>query len=78
METVLLKTDTFLNNPCPVQGAPIKTEDMEKYSLDTNKKTLFENSCIPFAIYQFVNRRVVTIALSQGFCELFGLSKASL
>ena len=75
METVLLKTDTFLNNPCPVQGAPIKTEDMEKYSLDTNKKTLFENSCIPFAIYQFVNRRVVTIALSQGFCELFGLSK---
>ncbi len=26
----------------------------------------------PFAVYQFVDRRVVTLVLSDGFCELFG------
>ena len=27
---------------------------------------------VPFAIYQFINKRVVTLVLSDGFCELFG------
>ena len=31
-----------------------------------------ENSMMPFAIYQFIDKRVVTVALSKGFCKLFG------
>ena len=27
---------------------------------------------MPFAIYQFIDKRVVTVALSKGFCKLFG------
>ena len=32
-----------------------------------------ENTDIPLAIYQFINKRVVTLVLSKGFFELFGL-----
>ena len=45
---------------------------MEKYVLDATEKKHIENSRIPFAIYQFVDKHVVTLALSAGFCELFG------
>ena len=31
-----------------------------------------EASRMPFAVYQFVDRRVVTLILSDGFCDLFG------
>ena len=27
---------------------------------------------IPFAVYQYIDKRVATIALSQGFCDEFG------
>ena len=33
---------------------------------------LLESMQQPLAVYQFVDKRVVTIALSDGFCELFG------
>ncbi len=46
---------------------------MERYQYKTNELALIEESCIPFAVYQFLDRRVVTIALSAGFCELFAL-----
>ena len=45
---------------------------MKKYTYDPPEFNLIEQSVIPFAIYQFVNKRVVTIALSKGFMELFG------
>ncbi len=45
---------------------------MEKYRYDNRELTLIENCCIPFAIYQFLNNRVVTIALSDGLLETFG------
>ena len=45
---------------------------MEKYSYDEKQRQIIEHSCIPLAIYQFINHRVVTIALSDGFIELFG------
>ncbi len=32
-----------------------------------------ENTDVPLAIYQFINKRVVTLVLSKGFFELFGL-----
>lgn len=44
---------------------------MERYEYQAEKRSLLERSRIPFAIYQFINRRVVTLILSDGFCELF-------
>lgn len=47
---------------------------MGKYEYtDIERKTL-ERSRAPFAIYQFVDRKVVTLILTDGFCELFGYS----
>ena len=45
---------------------------MDKYRFSDTEQALMEGLEIPFAIYQFINRRVVTIALSKGFCDLFG------
>lgn len=45
---------------------------MEKYQFATNERTLMEKSRIPFAVYQFIEKRVVTLILSDGFCSLFG------
>lgn len=45
---------------------------MERYCITEQLKSVYEGLQQPFAIYQFVNRRVVTIVLSDGFCELFG------
>ncbi|MBQ3295061.1 MAG: EAL domain-containing protein [Erysipelotrichaceae bacterium] len=44
----------------------------KKYSFDKNVKGLLENLSIPFAIYQFIDKKVVTILLSKGFCDEFG------
>lgn len=45
---------------------------MDKYAFDAVELSLMERSCIPLAVYQFIDRRVVTCALSDGFCRLFG------
>ncbi len=45
---------------------------MERYRYSDAEFRLIENSCLSFAIYQFIDHRVVTIALSQGFLDLFG------
>ena len=45
---------------------------MERYVFTAEKKAALEGLRQPFAIYQFVNKRVVTLVLSEGFCELFG------
>jgi diguanylate cyclase (GGDEF)-like protein len=45
---------------------------LEKYQYDNAEMAFMEESCIPFAVYQFINKRVVTIVLSQGFMDLFG------
>ena len=47
---------------------------MERYRLPEQEQKLFESLAQPFAVYQFLDKRVVTIALSDGFCELFGYS----
>ncbi len=44
---------------------------MERYHFNEQLQTAFEGLQQPFAIYQFLNKRVVTIVLSDGFCELF-------
>ena len=45
---------------------------MEKYRYSDEELALIENSSVPFAIYQFINKRVVAIALSKGFIEMAG------
>ena len=45
---------------------------MEKYSFSETERSLMEGSAIPFAVYQFIDERVVTLVLSDGFCRLFG------
>lgn len=45
---------------------------MKKYRLTEQLQSAYESMKVPFAVYQFINKKVVTIALSDGFCELFG------
>lgn len=45
---------------------------MDKYRYSDEEQKLLESSAIPFAVYQFIDKRVVTIVLSEGFFELFG------
>lgn len=44
---------------------------MEKYQYDKQEQSLLEAACVPLAIYQYVDSRVVTLLLSDGFLELF-------
>ena len=48
---------------------------MEKFRYSDEEQAFLENSLVPFAVYQFINKRVVTIALSQGFIDLAGYSE---
>lgn len=43
----------------------------EKYTFDQRTQEILEHLSIPFAIYQYIDKRVVTIVLSRGFCDEF-------
>ena len=45
---------------------------MEKYTFTDEQRAVIEGMQLPFAVYQFINKRVVALALSDGFCEMFG------
>ena len=45
---------------------------MEKYRYSDEERKLLENSPIPFAIYQRVDGKVVTVVMSEGFLEFSG------
>ena len=45
---------------------------MEKYRFDPAVFAALEKLRCPLAVYQFLEKRVVTIMLSDGFCDLFG------
>ena len=47
---------------------------MEKYKYTEAELALLESAPVPLAIYQYVNGQVLTLALSNGFLELFGVS----
>lgn len=47
---------------------------MERYNIPEQERSIIEKLRFPFAVYQFINKRVVTLALSDGFCEKFGFS----
>jgi len=49
---------------------------MARYRFSAEELSFMERSRIPFAIYQFIDKRVVTLALSAGFCDLFGYELA--
>ena len=44
----------------------------ERFYFDARTQEILEHLTIPFAIYQYIDKRVVTIVLSQGFCDEFG------
>ena len=48
---------------------------MQLYSFDEKTHGVIEKSCIPYAIFQMVDERVVTIAVSDGFCDLFAVDR---
>lgn len=50
----------------------VRRVPMERYHYSEEHRTLLEKNPVPFAIYQFLNKRVVTLILSDGFLELFG------
>lgn len=50
---------------------------MNKYRYSEAELEFIEESPVPFAVYQFINNRVVTIALSGGFMELSGYTRAN-
>ena len=50
---------------------------MERYQYSDSERSLMENSMVPFAVYQFIDKRVVTLVLSKGFCELFSYDDMS-
>ena len=45
---------------------------MEKYSFPPQEQKLLEGLQQAYAVYQFIDKRVVTLVLSDGFCRLFG------
>ncbi len=47
---------------------------MEKYQFSPEKQSILEGMPQPLAVYQFLDGQVVTLALSDGFCKLFGYS----
>ena len=45
---------------------------MKRYVFTQEERSALERLRQPFAIYQFIDKRIVTILLSDGFCNLFG------
>jgi len=46
---------------------------MEKYRFTDDQQSLMERMTIPFAVFQLIDKRIVPLALSDGFCELLGI-----
>lgn len=45
---------------------------MKKYQYSEEVRRVLEQSRIPFAIYQFIDKRVEALVISSGLCSLFG------
>ncbi|MCR5403603.1 MAG: EAL domain-containing protein [Butyrivibrio sp.] len=50
---------------------------VEKYSFDKHTLEIYEQLTAPFAIFQFVDKRIVPLAISDGLCELYGYKDRS-
>jgi len=47
----------------------------ERFCFDNRTQEILEHLDIPLAIYQYIDKRIVTVAISQGFCDAFGFKK---
>ena len=45
---------------------------MSRYEFSKEQRQFIERMRQPFAVCQFLDKRVETLAVSDGFCELFG------
>ncbi len=45
---------------------------MKRYRFPEREQTVLENMQMPFAIFQLVDKRIVSLVVSSGFCELLG------
>ncbi len=45
---------------------------MGRYEFNEIEKAAMERGVMPFAVYQFIDKRVVTLVVSDGFCKMFG------
>ena len=45
---------------------------MERYRFSVQEQAFMESMQVPFAVFQLVDRRIVTLVVSDGFCELAG------
>ncbi len=50
---------------------------MRRYKFTAEEQSLMEKLQVPFAVYQFIDKRIVTLVLSDGFCRLFGYDERS-
>ena len=48
---------------------------MERYRFSPQEQSLLEGLKQPFAVFQYIDKRVVPVLLSEGFCELFGYAE---
>ena len=48
-----------------------------KYEFDKKTQEILEGLSVPFAVYQYIEKRVVSVALSAGFRRLFGYEDAA-
>ena len=50
---------------------------MKKYKFDKKTEEILSKLALPLAVYQFIDKRVVTVLLSDSFCDLFGFKNKS-
>ena len=50
---------------------------MKRYEFSGAECTALEKLRVPLAVYQFLNKRVVTVLVSDGFVELLGYRTAT-
>ena len=53
----------------------MRGQELEKYVFDKKIKEVLESSCVPFAIFQFLDDRVVTHVITDGFLDIVGLDR---
>ena len=47
---------------------------MDRYTYPDEARAVLESQKQPLAVYQLINKKIVTVLVSDGFCELFGFS----
>lgn len=69
--TYQLQADTLMLLLMSAYGAN-GVRDMDESKVNREDLLALASSCIPVAVYQFVNKRVLTVLVSDGFCNLLG------